>query len=132
MSYEDQLIREATEGPSFQEVHEAYSVDGEAETLKDVGENVSNETGDAQQGETLARLAATCETASQFIYRIQRDAIERDAPYNEGTFLGALMQWAESTPENQRRFKLSGWFGIANEYWNASNLNSQQSGTAQH
>ncbi len=125
MSYEDQLIREATEGDTSRE----FNPFGD-ETLEAEDRDVSNETGD-QQGETLARLSATCETSSQFIYKIQRDAIERDAPYNEGTFLAALMQWAESTPENQRRFKLSGWFGIANEYWDASHLNSQQSTTAQ-
>jgi hypothetical protein len=130
VSYEDQLIREATgEGlPSFSEAHEDYFSD---ETLEAEDRDVTNETGDVKQGENLARLAATCDTASQFIYKIQRDAIERDAPYNDGTFLAVLMQWAGSTPENQRRFKLSGWFGIANEYWDDSNLNSQQSTTAQ-
>ncbi len=116
--YEDQLIREATgQTRDFEE-------------QEPVDPNESNETG-YQQGENLARLATACKTASQFIYKIQRDAIERDAPYNEGTFLASLMQWAESTPENQRRFKLSGWFGIANEYWDALNLNSQQPTTAQ-
>ncbi len=81
------------------------------ETPGAVADNATTETRD-----TLSMLAAKCETSSQFIYKIQRDAIERDAPYNEGAFLAALMQWAE-TPENTQRFKLSGWFGIANEYW---------------
>ncbi len=44
--YEDYLIRESTEGPSFQEVHEDYLETKPEET------NESNETGD-QQGETL-------------------------------------------------------------------------------
>ncbi len=50
MSYEDQLIREATgEGlPSFQEAHEDYFSD---ETLEAEDRDVTNETGD-QQGET--------------------------------------------------------------------------------
>ncbi len=126
-NYEDQLIREAT----GEHQESPFNPFGD-ETLEAEDRDVTNETGD-QQGETLARLAATCGTASQFIYKVQRDAIERDAPYNEGTFLAALMQWSESTPENQRRFKLSGWFGIANVYWDenhASNLNSQQPTTA--
>ncbi len=34
--YEDQIIREATEGPSFQEVHEAY-LEPEPEQLQQQG-----------------------------------------------------------------------------------------------
>ncbi len=50
MSYENQLIREATgEGlPSFSEAHEDYFSD---ETLEAEDRDVTNETGD-QQGET--------------------------------------------------------------------------------
>ncbi len=44
--YEDYLIREATEGPSFQEVHEDLLEEEPVES------NDSNETGD-QQGKTI-------------------------------------------------------------------------------
>ncbi len=47
--YEDYLIREATEGPSFQEVHEDYLEE------KPVDPNDSTETCD-QQGETKPRI----------------------------------------------------------------------------
>ncbi len=50
MSYESQLIREATEGPSFQEVHEDYCEQGEAETLEATPEATMPRIEMAQQG----------------------------------------------------------------------------------
>ncbi len=74
MSYEDQLIREATEGPSFQEVHEDYWPDDEfvgGETPQTETPNVSNETGD-QQGETLIGNSMLCKHGTDAEINIPR------------------------------------------------------------
>lgn len=56
---------------------------------------------------SLSEAATYCKSPDAFIRIIQ----------DEYRLLGELYTWEKSTPENTERFKNSGWFSIAHEFW---------------
>lgn len=76
-----------------------------------------------QQAEivSLEQAARQAKTSDEFIGAIQRSALDaeqagKDIRLDHG-LLTDIQNWATSTPENQARFKNTGWFGIASEYF---------------
>lgn len=62
----------------------------------------------------LEQAATQSQTSDEFIKTIQE----------QPELLDEIYKWEQSTPENQARFKNTGWFGIATDYFNKSKAKS--------